>query len=493
MDLIYRNLRSRALPIGVILLAFTFSAPLGATENESIASAKSLGKAFASIVGKASPAVVSVVCEKEGRRESMGRYSIPEDHPFFEEFERYFGSPRDRSRVPRTQRTQGSGFIISADGYMLTNNHVVGGAKNDTIEVTLASGKKLKAKVVGTDPGSDVAVAKIDRDEPFPFIKLANSDELEVGEWVVAIGNSFGLSHTVTAGIVSAKGRDSLDLGREFSFQNFIQTDAAINPGNSGGPLLNLDGEAVGMNTALAGPSGASAGIGFAIPINMAEGISEQLIATGTVKRGFLGIRMNPLSEEVASFLDLPDTRGALVFSVVDDTPADRAGLKRYDVIVELNGKPVDSMDNFRNRVAMIAPETKVELTFIRNGKRRTVSAVLGVLPDSRVAMERIENPTVAELGLKVGDVTPDIREALGDEDIQGVIIEEVAPDSDAADKRLRPGMVITEINRTRVQNRKEFHELIQDAIEQGKKVILLIVKDGSGERMVALKLPEGP
>ncbi len=329
MDLIYRNLKSRAISIAVLLIAATFVVPAGAAETESFKALRAMGKAFASIAQNASPAVVNVVCEKERGRESSDRYGFRQDHPFFDEdfFERFFGAPRERRRAPRTQRARGTGFIISPDGYLLTNNHLVSDAKDGMIEVTLSNGKELKAKVIGTDPASDVAVAKIDRDEAFPFIKLADSDALEVGEWVLAIGNAFGLSHTVTFGIVSAKGRDGLALGRELNFQDFIQTDAAINPGNSGGPLLNLDGEAVGINTALAGPSGVSAGIGFAIPINMAQGISDQLIATGTVRRGFLGIMMNPLTEEVAKSLDLPDARGTLVVTVFEDTPAVRAGL----------------------------------------------------------------------------------------------------------------------------------------------------------------------
>ena len=493
MDLIYRNLRSRAISIAVVLVAATFVVPIGAAETESLKALRSMGKAFASIVEKASPAVVSVVCEKVGGRESSDRYGFRQNHRFFDEdfFERYFGAPRDRGRAPRTQRVQGTGFIISPDGYLLTNNHLVSDAKDGMIEVTLSNGKELKAKVIGTDPASDVAVAKIDRDEAFPFIKLADSDALEVGEWVLAIGNSFGLSHTVTFGIVSAKGRDRLDLGRDLSFQDFIQTDAAINPGNSGGPLLNLDGEAVGINTALAGPSGVSAGIGFAIPSNMAQGISDQLIATGTVRRGFLGIGMNPLTAELADSLDLDDTLGALVESVGKATPADRAGLKRYDVIVELNGKPIDSMQKLQSKVAMLAPQTKVKLTVIRDGRRKTLTAVLGERSERALARLGGRSSTLREMGLEVMNISPEIREALGEEDLQGVMIRRVTPESSAAEEGLHAGMVITKVNRTLVDSRKKLNELVEDAVDRGKETILFIVTDGSGERMVHLSLPK--
>ena len=493
MDLIYRNLKSRAISIAVLLIAATFVVPAGAAETESFKALRAMGKAFASIAQNASPAVVNVVCEKERGRESSDRYGFRQDHPFFDEdfFERFFGAPRERRRAPRTQRARGTGFIISPDGYLLTNNHLVSDAKDGMIEVTLSNGKELKAKVIGTDPASDVAVAKIDRDEAFPFIKLADSDALEVGEWVLAIGNSFGLSHTVTAGIVSAKGRDRLDLGRDLSFQDFIQTDAAINPGNSGGPLLNLDGEAVGINTALAGPSGVSAGIGFAIPSNMAQGISDQLIATGTVRRGFLGIQMGNLTNKRAEALKLKNTLGALVESVLEGTAAAKAGLEPDDVIVEVNGKPIDSNQKLLNNIAMLAPETSVRLTVMRNGRRKFMTAILG--ERSERALARMDDPNVIlrEMGLAVADITPDLRDALGEEDLQGVMIRRVAPQSSAAEEGLRAGTVITKVNRTPVDSRKKLNELVEDAVDRGKETILFIVTDGSGERMVHLRLPK--
>ena len=490
MDFIYRNLRSRAVPIAVVLLAFTFMVPTGAAETESVKALRSMGKAFASIAEKASPAVVSIVCEKESGRESRDGFSLPQGpDDLFPWFRR---SPRDRRQAPRTQSAQGTGFIITADGYVLTNNHLVSDAKDGMIEVTLSNGRELKAKVIGTDPGSDVAVAKIDSDEAFPFIKLADSDALDVGEFVLAIGNSFGLSHTVTFGIVSAKGRAGLALGRELNFQDFIQTDAAINPGNSGGPLLNLDGEAVGINTALAGPSGVSAGIGFAIPINMAQGISDQLIATGTVRRGFLGIRMGlPLTNDRAKALKLKNTLGVVVDSVVEGAAAAKAGLEPDDVIIEVNGRPTDSNQKLLNNIAMLAPDTSVRLTVMRNGRRKSMTAILGERTDRVLA--RMEDPNVIlrEMGLAVADITPELRDALGEEDLEGVMIRRVAPQSIAAEEGLRAGTVITKVNRTRVDSTKELIELVDRALERGRETILFIVTDDSGERMVHLKLPK--
>ncbi|MCH8217399.1 MAG: Do family serine endopeptidase [Planctomycetes bacterium] len=492
MDLIYRNLRSRAISIGVVLIAATFVVPTGAAETESFKALRAMGKAFASIAQKASPAVVNIVCEKERGRESSENFNLPQWYPFDEDlFDMFRRGPRGRSPHFRRERARGTGFIISPDGYLLTNNHLVSDAKDGMIEVTLSNGKELKAKVIGTDPGSDVAVAKIDRDEAFPFIKLADSDALEVGEWVLAIGNSFGLSHTVTFGIVSAKGRHRLALGRDLDFQDFIQTDAAINPGNSGGPLLNLDGEAVGINTALAGPSGVSAGIGFAIPSNMAQGISDQLIATGTVRRGFLGIQMGNLTNKRAEALKLKNTLGALVESVLEGTAAAKAGLEPDDVIVEVNGRPIDSNQKLLNNIAMLAPETSVRLTVMRNGRRKFMTAILGERSERALARLGGRSGTLREMGLEVMNISPEIREALGEEDLQGVMIRMVTPQSSAAQEGLRAGTVITKVNRTPVDSRKKLNELVEDAVDRGKETILFIVTDGSGERMVHLRLPK--
>lgn len=488
--------RLSGLIAGLLLVGMVFSVtvPVYAEEAESIKALRSMGKAFASIAEKASPAVVSVVAYKVPERSSRNQ---PSQSPFFDDelFERFFGP---RFRIPRnpggnqpTETASGSGFIISKEGYILTNNHVVSDAKDNKITVTLKDGRELEAKVIGTDPDSDVAVAKIESNETFAYIELADSDALEVGEWVVAIGNAFGLSHTVTAGIVSAKGRNSLYQLQDISFQDFIQTDAAINPGNSGGPLLNLDGKAVGMNTAILGPGGANAGIGFAIPINMAKSVSTQLIETGTVVRGFLGIEMNALTEDLAKSLELEDARGALVVAVGEGTPAEKAGLKRYDVIVELNGKIIDSMQRLQSEVAQLPPETRVKLVIIRNGRRKTLDVVLGERSDKALNKLQGISEILSDLGLEVMNLTPEMRERLQNEGLKGVLITQVQPGSEADRKGLRRYMLITEVNREPVSNVKELNESVQKAVDNNKETILLYVTDGSRDGMVSLKLPK--
>ena len=302
-----------------------------------------MGKAFAQIAEKASPAVVTIKAE---RTVTQQYYTIP-DWPFGDGFspfgddffDRFFQRRSRPRRSPQRQQksiqtAQASGFIISADGYILTNNHLVGGA--DKVLVKVVGRAETEAKVVGTDAATDVAVVKIDGDN-LPYLRLADSDKLQVGEWVVAIGNPFGLSHTVTAGIVSAKGR-SIFSTEELEYQDFIQTDAAINRGNSGGPLLNLDGKVVGINTAIIGPGG-NIGIGFAIPINLAKNVQQQLIDTGKVVRGYLGIAMVQLTAELAEGLGLAeDTKGVAVSQVFEDSPAEEAGIKHNDVIIEFEG-----------------------------------------------------------------------------------------------------------------------------------------------------------
>jgi len=273
------------------------------------------------------------------------------------------------------QRGQGSGFIISKDGYILINNHVVGDA--DLIKVKLSDGREFKAKVIGTDPQSDVAVIKIDATN-LPVLRLGDSDKLEVGEWVIAIGNPFGLSQTVTVGVVSAKGRSRIGIN---DYEDFIQTDAAINPGNSGGPLVNIHGEAVGMNTAIFSRSGGYMGIGFAIPINMAKAIKDQLLKKGKVTRGWLGVVIQDIDEELAKSFGLEKTEGVLIAEVSEGSPAEKAGLKQGDIILRLNGKKVDDLGELRNKIALTAPGTKVKLEVLRENKRRTIQVTIGEQP----------------------------------------------------------------------------------------------------------------
>jgi serine protease Do len=459
----------------LILLIFISPLSVWGQSQDSVAALRQMGKAFASIAEKASPAVVSLKAEGAISRDSSNYYDGSDD----DLFHFWFGprSPGERSPQPRTRQQRitalGSGFIISPDGYILTNNHMVGDAKKVRIELT--DGRKFTAKIIGSDPNSDVAVVKIDA-ENLPYLELADSDTLEVGEWVLAIGNPLGLSHSVTAGIVSAKGRSGFGLA---DIENFIQTDAAINRGNSGGPLINVDGKVVGINTAIMGTTG-NIGIGFAIPINMAKYVYKQLREGKPIERGFIGVQFEQLTPEVATSLGLPeDTRGVTVSTVVKDSPADKAGLKVYDVIVEFQGKPVEKSSEFVSHVAMLEPGTQVELVVLRDGKRQTFSIKLAKRPSSQQLSGAAPADLFEELGFSVNDLTDELAERLGYESQSGVVVTEVDPDSQAAEVGLTPGVLIKQVDRHKVSTTRQFNEAIKKARDKGS-ALLLVQRDNS-------------
>ncbi|MHC4572348.1 MAG: Do family serine endopeptidase, partial [Planctomycetota bacterium] len=413
------------------------------------------------------------------------------DRPFadpFEEdfFRRFFGRPSPRQPSPQQKYhrpVRGSGFVVSSDGHILTNNHVVKDAEE--INVKLEDGREFQAKIIGSDPDSEVAVIKIDA-EDLPTLELANSDVLEVGEWVIAIGNPFGLSHTVTAGIVSAKGRSGFRLAE---YEDFIQTDAAINPGNSGGPLINLDGEVVGINTAIITGHLAfrgNVGIGFAIPINIAKFIYDQLIEGGTIVRGALGIYIRDLDPDLAESLDLEITKGVVISKVLEGSAAEKTGMRRYDVVVEFNGEKIEKVNEFRSRVAMLKPGTKVKIVVLRDGKRKTLKAELGEsseqLKSVKTGLEAME-----QLGLTVQNLSDDLAERYGYEDQTGVLITRVEPGSEAARKGITSGMLIMEVDRKTVRNTKDFNKAIEKAAEAGK--VMFLISDGRYHYLVVLKL----
>ncbi len=458
-----------------------------AQDPDSVAALRNMGKAFASIAGKTSPAVVSIKAEKTVTR----GYSTPEDWPFGDDFFYFFRQPspqRPRQRQPERQykepqTAQGSGFIISQEGYILTNNHVVDEAEK--VEVELADGRTLEAKIIGTDPESDVAVLKIDAGKQ-PYLELADSDALEVGEWVLAIGNPLGLSHTVTAGIVSAKGRSSLGLA---TLENFIQTDAAINFGNSGGPLINLDGKVVGINTAIVGSSG-NIGIGFAIPINMAKHVYDQLIEGGSVEHGFLGVMPETLTSDKAPFFELDENaKGVLITEVTEGSPAEKGGIKHNDVVVELNGEPVESADIFRNRIAMLKPGSTVKLVVWRDGKRKNLTVELGKRPSIAELSGDLKPETVDVLGFTVQNLTEETAARYGYEGQSGVVVDEVEPGSEAARNGIVSGTLIKEVNLKEIKNIKDFNDAIKEAKKKGR--VLLLVRRGRYQYSVTLKLTE--
>ena len=441
-------------------------------------------KAFAKVVQKARPAVVFIKVEKtieKGNSRRHFNYMDPFD--FFNDpfFQRFFGPRFHRPQPKRKfkERGQGSGFIVDKRGYILTNNHVVDGA--DLIEVRLFDGREFKAKIVGTDPQSDVAVIKIDADDEIAVLPLGDSDKLQVGEWVIAVGNPFGLSESVTVGVVSAKGRNRIGIN---DYEDFIQTDAAINPGNSGGPLINIRGEAIGMNTAIFSRSGGYMGIGFAIPINMVKAVMKQLIEKGKVVRGWLGVVIQEIDEELAKSFGLDKPKGVLVTEVADDSPAKRGGLKQGDIILQLNGQKVKDVGDLRNRIALTPPGTKVKLLVLRDGKKKLLVVKIGEKPGETAAAS-IKHGILKKLGLSIQDLTPELAEQFGYKEGQGVLVSEVEPGSPAERAGIRAGFLIEEVNRARVHNVKE----CMKALRKSKRRVLLRLTDGEFTRYVVLRI----
>ncbi len=467
----------------VALAGGTLVSQAAAQEN-GLNSLRQTEKAFRSVAKEVSPAVVFIQVEKEVAQQ-QGSNPFGENSPFNDEFfRRFFQQPQQQAPNGNSQKRyatgQGSGFLISDDGYIMTNNHVVGDA--DRVTVQLLDGREYAAEIVGTDPPTDVALIKIDADEKLPFLKLGDSDRLEVGDWVLAFGNPFGLSHTLTAGIVSAKGRSGIGLN---DYENFIQTDAAINPGNSGGPLVNLDGEVVGMNTAIFSRSGGYMGIGFAIPINMARDIRQQLVSHGTVTRGRLGVVIQDLTKELADAFGIEQRTGILIAQVQDDSPAQQAGLQQGDVILKMDGEPVDKVATFRNKIALTRPGTKVILLVQRDGKSQKIDVVIGTM-ESDDQGHAVSPDALPKVGLALQKLTPELAAQLGYEGQSGVLISSVESGSPAARAGLRRGDLIEEVNRIPVSDPNQVKKLI---VESGKKTVLLLVRQGDASRYLPLKL----
>ena len=429
---------------------------------------------FASLAKKIGPSVVNVSTTQIRRRAQDPSSPFGGDDPTSQFWERFFGGPTPRG--PQRQNGLGSGFIIDGNGTILTNYHVVDGAQK--IAVTLSDGKNYDAKVIGKDQKSDIAVIKIDAGHDLPAVTFGDSDHLEVGEWVMAIGNPFGLDHTVTSGIVSAKGRQ-IGAG---PYDNFIQTDASINPGNSGGPLINLRGEVVGINTAIFSQSGGNIGIGFAIPTNSVKELLPQLKDKGKVVRGYLGTTVQKITPEIADSLGLKQSNGALVAEVLKGSPAERAGIKLGDIITEFNSKEIKDSADLPALVARVTPGMTVQLKVLRDGKEVTLPLTVGEMKENEIVASTQEG----DLGLVVQPVTPEIAESLGIDRAEGLVVTSVVPGSAADEAGLRAGDLIAQVNRRPVKSLAEYNGEIARS-EKGKSVLFL-VRRGQGSLFLALK-----
>jgi serine protease Do len=463
--------QNRLVILSVWLLACALLLPVGIqAQAPATSTARELSNAFRSVARQAVPAVVFITVEKTLDSRNPFAFNNPFEG-FGQDFlERFFGRRFSERQQPRErQQGAGSGFIISPDGQILTNYHVVGDA--DRVTVKLNDGREFTAKTIGTDQPSDVAVIKIEAKD-LPVLRLGDSDAMEVGDWVIAAGNPFGLTETITVGVVSAKGRSRLGIA---DFEDFIQTDAAINPGNSGGPLIDLQGEAIGVNTAIASRSGGYMGIGFAIPSNMVKAVKDQLVTSGKVVRGYLGVRIQELTRALAQSMHLDTTEGVLVADVSKDSPAAKAGLKRGDVILSFNGHPASDPGQLRNLVAMTAPGTKVPVQLLRDNKKRDVTIELGELPREQMASrggEEAQPP--ARLGFSVQNLTPELAQQLGYSDTEGVVVSQIDPRSEAYQAGVRRGMVIREVNHQEINNAQDFRQAVQKA-EQDKQLLMLV------------------
>jgi serine protease Do len=497
-----RLLRCQSARAATVALAVALAVPLATGVPLSPTFARPAPDSFADLAAKLLPAVVNISSTQAVQAHGGGPGAGPEI-PMFppgSPFEQFFKDFLNRNRPPgrgdnppapeRRMQSLGSGFIIDAAGLVVTNNHVIDGA--DEITVTLQDNTALKAKVVGRDETGDIALLQVSSDKPLPAVQFGDSDAARVGDWVVAIGNPFGLGGTVTAGIVSARGRDI----RQGPYDDFIQTDAAINRGNSGGPLFNMDGQVIGMNTAIYSPSGGSIGIGFSIPANMVKAVVAQLKDFGHPRRGWLGVRIQQVTPDIAESLGLKDAIGAMVAGVNDGGPADKAKIRNGDIILKFNNQEVKEMRSLPRIVADSEVGKSVPVVLWRDGKETTVLATLAEKPDdtqlaAATTGEPARQPTeISGLGLKLAPISPEMKDkfSLG-ADQKGVVITDVAPNSSAAERGLKAGDVIVEVQQGEVTSPADVQQKVDTVRKENRKSVLMLIQRQDGLQWVPLSL----
>jgi serine protease Do len=502
-----RVMRATAAALAVVLAAPLMPSPV-ATLLVPPAAARSAPDSFADLAAKLLPAVVNIsTSQTVAARSDRGGPDMPQFPPG-SPFERFFRDFMERNRPPgtpaprgerngptRKSQSLGSGFVIDPSGIVVTNNHVIDGA--DEISVTFHDGLVLKATLVGRDERTDLAVLKVTADKPLPSVPFGDSDGARVGDWVLAIGNPFGLGGTVTAGIVSARGRDI----QQGPYDSFIQTDAAINKGNSGGPLFNMAGEVVGINTAIYSPTGGSVGVGFAIPANIAKNLVAQLRDFGRARRGWLGVRIQQVTPDIAESVGLKEPSGAMIAGVTDGGPAESAKIRNGDIVLRFNGQDVRDMRSLPRIVADTAIGKEVPVVVWRDGKEVTLQAKVGELPDDQRAAAGaapdkpapVQPLELSGLGLRLSPITPEARERfqLG-ADQKGVLITGVQQGTPAGDKGLKPGDVIVEVQQEEVQTPTDVQERVEKVRKSNRRSVLMLVQTGEGLQWVPLSLASG-
>nr|WP_246480002.1 DegQ family serine endoprotease [Kaustia mangrovi] len=456
-------------------------------------------QSVADLADELSDAVVNIsTSQRASAQETIPMPNLPPGSPFKDFFDEFFNQQRPNGDTPRRRvNSLGSGFVIDPDGIVVTNNHVISDA--DEIEVNLSDGSTLKAELIGRDTKTDLALLRVEPEKPLTAVTFGSSDALRVGDWVMAIGNPFGLGGSVTLGIVSARNRN-INAG---PYDDFIQTDAAINRGNSGGPLFNMDGEVVGINTAIISPSGGSIGIGFAIPATTAARVIDQLRRYGEVRRGWLGVRVQTVTDDLAESFGLSEPRGALVADVTKGGPAEEAGIKPGDVIVEFDGKPVPEMRDLPRVVANTAIGKAVDVVVLRNGEEQTISVTLGDLDEGEKLIAGNSSDEGDDkdgampetlLGLELAQLTPEARQRYGiDESVDGVLIAAVNDDGPAADKGIEAGNVIVQVGQEPVSEPADVQRRVSALVKEGRRSILLLVANRDGDmRFLAIQVEKG-